>query len=100
MPFELDWVDAFTARPFGGNGCAVIYNAAGMDDALCQAIVRETGLTECTFLDPSDTADIHVRYFLAQKELPFAGHPTIATVASLIDRGLAQGKAILSPPSR
>ncbi len=94
MPFEFDWVDAFTARPFGGNGCAVIYGAAGMDDALCQAIVRETSLTECTFLGPSDMADIRVRYFLAHKELPFAGHPTIATVASMIDRGIAKAKAI------
>lgn len=42
---------------------------------------------ECTFVGPSDVADVKVRYFLAEREIPFAGHPTIATVASLLDRG-------------
>lgn len=88
MPFAFDWVDAFTSRPFGGNGCAVIYDAADMAPDLCMAIVRETGLSECTFLGRSSKADIRVRYFLAGRELPFAGHPTVATVASMIDRGL------------
>ncbi|MDJ0627497.1 MAG: PhzF family phenazine biosynthesis protein [Rhodobacter sp.] len=91
MPYEVDWVDAFTDRPFGGNGCAVVYDAAGMNADLCMAVVRETGLSECTFLGPSDVADVAVRYYLAGKELPFAGHPTVATAASMADRGLIDG---------
>lgn len=90
MPFAFDWVDAFTTRPFGGNGCAVIYDAADLDPGLCISIVRETGLSECTFLGPSSRADMRVRYFLAGRELPFAGHPTVATVASMFDRGLVK----------
>ena len=89
MGYEFDWVDAFTARAFGGNGCAVVHGAAGLDADTCMAFVRETGLVECTFLQASDVADIKVRYFLGQSEIPFAGHPTIATVASMVDRGLA-----------
>ncbi len=92
--YQFDWVDAFTARPFGGNGCAVFHDAEDVDDATCMAIVRETSLSECTFLGPSDQADLTVRYFLAGKELPFAGHPTIATVASLIDRDMVTGDAL------
>ena len=92
--FAFDWVDAFTAKPFGGNGCAVFHDADDLDDATCMAIVRETSLSECTFLGPSSVADLRVRYFLAGKELPFAGHPTIATVASLIDRDLVAGDAL------
>lgn len=88
MPFEFDWVDAFTDRPFGGNGCAVVYGADGLDDEVCKAIVRETGLVECTFLCRSEIADIRVRYFLANREIPFAGHPTLATVTSMVDRGI------------
>ncbi|MCG6902242.1 MAG: PhzF family phenazine biosynthesis protein [Rhodobacter sp.] len=88
MPFEYDWVDAFTAHPFGGNGCAVIYGADALDDDTCMAIVRETGLVECTFLGRSITADVKVRYFMADREIPFAGHPTVATVASMVDRGI------------
>lgn len=89
MPLGFDWVDAFSAQPFGGNGCAVVYDAAGLPDSTCQAIVAETGLVECTFLGPSNKADLHIRYFMANREIPFAGHPTVATVASLVDRGLA-----------
>jgi len=94
MPYEFDWVDAFCERPFGGNGCAVVYDAAGMDPRLCMQIVRETGLVECTFLGPSDVADVKVRYFMAHREIPFAGHPTVATVASMVDRRLAKGGRI------
>lgn len=89
MPeYDFDWVDAFTDKPFGGNGCAVVHDAAALDDATCTAYVRETSLVECTFLEPSDVADIKVRYFIAAREIPFAGHPTIASVASMVNRGL------------
>lgn len=89
MPgFPVDWVDAFSDRPFGGNGCAVVHGAAGFDDETCIAFTRETSLVECTFVGPSQVADIRVRYFLASGEIPFAGHPTIATAASLLHRGL------------
>ncbi len=86
--YAFDWVDAFTDTPFGGNGCAVVHDAGDLDDATCTAYVRETSLVECTFLEPSDTASIKVRYFIAAREIPFAGHPTTATVASMVNRGL------------
>jgi len=57
----------------------------------CTAYVRETSLVECTFTGPSDVADLKVRYFLASREIPFAGHPTLATVAALRSRGMIQG---------
>lgn len=89
MPeFQFDWVDAFTDTPFGGNGCAVVHDAAALDAETCTAYVRETSLVECTFLEASQIADIKVRYFIAAREIPFAGHPTIATVASMVNRGL------------
>lgn len=88
MNFDVDWVDAFSERPFGGNGCAVVHDASQLDDDTCMAFVRETSLVECTFTGPSDIADVRVRYFLASGEIPFAGHPTVATVAALRHRGL------------
>lgn len=90
----LDWVDAFTDRPFGGNGCAVVHDGGALPPETCMAVVRETSLVECTFVGPSDVADVRVRYFLAGQEIPFAGHPTIATVASLVHRGLVSGDRI------
>lgn len=89
--FPLDWVDAFADRPFGGNGCAVVHDGGALDDESCKALVRETSLVECTFIGPSEVADWKVRYFLARAEIPFAGHPTVATVASLAARGMVPG---------
>lgn len=90
MAFEFDWVDAFADAPFGGNGCAVVHGGAVLSDATCMAYVRETSLVECTFTGPSDVADLRVKYYLASREIPFAGHPTIATVAALLHRGMVR----------
>lgn len=96
MDFDFDWVDAFADAPFGGNGCAVVHGGAVLSDAVCMAYVRETSLVECTFTGPSEVADLRVKYYLASREIPFAGHPTIATVAALLHRGKAgQGKLTL-----
>ncbi|MEP2718266.1 PhzF family phenazine biosynthesis protein [Pseudophaeobacter sp.] len=86
--YEFDWVDAFSDRAFGGNGCAVVHGGAHLPLETCTAYVRETSLVECTFTGPSDLADIKVRYYLASREIPFAGHPTLATVAAMRDRGM------------
>ncbi|SDF63629.1 PhzF family phenazine biosynthesis protein [Sulfitobacter delicatus] len=88
MKYEFDWVDAFTDQTFGGNGCAVVHGGADLPDDICTAYVRETSLVECTFTGPSAVADFKVKYYLASREIPFAGHPTIATVAALRHRGL------------
>ena len=88
MSFDFDWVDAFTDQAFGGNGCAVVHGGAGLSVETCTAYVRETSLVECTFTGPSDVADVRVRYFLASREIPFAGHPTLATVVAMRHRGL------------
>ena len=83
-PFH--WVDAFADRPFAGNGCMVVHDGADIPPEACMALVRETSLTECTFLEASDIADLKVRYFLADREVDFAGHPTIASVLAWLDR--------------
>lgn len=90
MAYSFDWVDAFTDRPFGGNGCVVVH---GADDISLQdrmALVRETSLSECAYLVASDMADFGARYYLAGREIPMAGHPTIATVVSMVSRGLVE----------
>ncbi|WP_406649385.1 PhzF family phenazine biosynthesis protein [Aliisedimentitalea scapharcae] len=93
--FDFDWVDAFSDQPFGGNGCAVVHGGALLSDQVCLNYVRETSLVECTFTGPSKMADVRVRYFLASREIPFAGHPTIATVAAMRDRGMFTGDRIV-----
>lgn len=75
-------VDAFTDRAFCGNPCAVIPEADGLSDVEMQCIARETNAPETAFVFsanvPAD-ADVRVRYFMPRQEIPFAGHPTIAT---------------------
>lgn len=86
--YDFDWVDAFTDRPLAGNPCAVYYDAEDIPVDTRLELVRETRLSECAFLVPSEVATFGVRYYLAGREIPFAGHPTVATVASLVSRGL------------
>ena len=66
-----------------------------MPDQTCTDFVRETSLVECTFTGPSEVADLKVRYFLASREIPFAGHPTIATVAAMRSRGMIKSDSIV-----
>ncbi len=89
MTRPFDWVDAFADAPFGGNACMVVHDAAGLSAAQRMALVRETSLSECAFVVPSAAADFGARYYLANREILMAGHPTIATVASLVSRGHA-----------
>jgi len=88
MTYAFDWVDAFTTRPFGGNACVVVHGAEGLSLEQRLALVKETSLSECAYLVESNVADFGARYYVAHQEILMAGHPTIATVTSLLDRGL------------
>ena len=94
MSNEFDWVAAFTGEAFGGNACMVVHNCQDLDLLTRLKIVQETSLVECNFLGPSVVADFRFRIYLASHEIPFAGHPTLAGVASLIERGLVKGKRL------
>ena len=87
LPFHQ--VDVFSAVPFKGNPLAVVAEADGLDDATMRAIANWTNLSETTFLlrpqDPS--ADYRVRIFTPQRELPFAGHPTLGSCNVWLARG-------------
>ena len=88
MKYAFDWVDAFTTRPFGGNACVVVHGAEELSLEQRLALVKETSLSECAYLVGSNVADFGARYYVAHQEILMAGHPTIATVTSLLDRGL------------
>ena len=83
-------VDVFTAEPLKGNALAVILDAEGLTDAEMFAMARWTNLAETAFvLKPaSPEADYRVRIFTTDKELPFAGHPTLGTAYALLQSGL------------
>lgn len=81
-------VDAFTATPFTGNPCAVVTDADGIDPTDMVRIARETNAPETAFVLASERADVRVRYFMPRGEIPFAGHPTIATGHLLRELGM------------
>jgi len=89
---RYDAVDVFTAVPRKGNALAVVHDAAGLSDATMQSFANWTALSETTFLlPPTDSkADYRVRIFTPDRELPFAGHPTLGTCHAWLAAG---GKA-------
>ena len=87
-PFQL--VDVFGSGPFTGNPLAVVHDAEGLDTEKMQAITRWLNLSETCFLLPPTQADAdyRVRIFTLERELPFAGHPTLGSAhAWLAARG-------------
>lgn len=86
------YVDVFTDQPYSGNPLAVFFEAGVLTDARRLAIAREVGFSETTFVDPVPGPDGNwrVRIFTPDKEIPFAGHPTLGS-ADVIARHLSPG---------
>ncbi len=84
-------LDVFSPRAGAGNPLAVVLDAEGLDDASMQAIARWTRLPETTFVFPPqvDGASYRLRMFSPQKEVPFAGHPSVGTAHAVLQAGLA-----------
>jgi trans-2,3-dihydro-3-hydroxyanthranilate isomerase len=88
--------DVFTGQPFSGNQLAVFLDGRGLTAERMQAIAREIGFSESTFVLPAETSgtDVRVRIFTPAVELPMAGHPTIGTAFALAHTGvIAPGAA-------
>jgi PhzF family phenazine biosynthesis protein len=79
--FAFQQVDVFASRPLCGNPLAVVVGADALDDARMAAFANWTNLSETTFLlrPTMSGADYRVRIFTPQRELPFAGHPTLGS---------------------
>jgi trans-2,3-dihydro-3-hydroxyanthranilate isomerase len=86
VPFRL--VDVFAPRPFTGNQlCVVLDPPADLDTATMQALAREIGFSETTFVTEAAGDRYAMRIFTPGAELPFAGHPTIGTAYVLAREG-------------
>ncbi len=85
-------VDVFADRPGAGNPLAVVLDTDGLDEATMQAIARWTRRPETTFVFAPTLpgADYRIRMFSPQREVPFAGHPSIGTAFALIEAGILQ----------
>ena len=79
LPYCL--VDVFGSEAFSGNPLPVIADADGLSTDEMQRITRWFGYSETAFLvAPSEAwADYRTRIFTLDRELPFAGHPTLGS---------------------
>ncbi len=88
-PLPFLTVDVFTDRPFLGNPVAVVMDADGLSPEAMQRIARWTNLSETTFVLQPDapSADYRLRIFTPDRELPFAGHPTLGSARAVLATG-------------
>ncbi len=86
-PFQL--VDVFNTDPFTGNPLAVVFDADDLTTSTMQTITRWLNLSETAFLlrPISPKADYRVRIFTVDREMPFAGHPTLGTCHAWLSNG-------------
>lgn len=92
VPFRL--VDVFTPRPLAGNQLCVVPEPADVDDGTMQALAREIGFSETTFVTRSGVDRYAMRIFTPAIELPFAGHPTLGTAFVMVSEGRVGSPAI------
>jgi PhzF family phenazine biosynthesis protein len=96
--FAFQQVDVFSSRPLLGNPLAVVLGADALSDEQMATFASWTNLSETTFLlEPkSSEADYRVRIFTRQREVPFAGHPTLGSChVWLAAGGVAREKEIV-----
>ena len=84
-------VDVFTAVAFKGNPLAVVFAGDDLSDRQMAAIANWTNLSETTFLlTPTEAdADYRLRIFTPERELPFAGLPTLGSCHAWLSAGNA-----------
>ncbi len=78
MELDLYQVDAFSARPFGGNPAAVVPLDSWLEDAVLQAIALENNLSETAFFVRRG-ARYDLRWFTPSVEVDLCGHATLAS---------------------
>lgn len=88
-------VDAFAARPFGGNQAAVMVLEEWLPDDMLVQIGGENNFAETAFLvrDSSGEADWELRWCTPTYEIALCGHATLASGHVLLTRD-AEGRAL------
>jgi PhzF family phenazine biosynthesis protein len=86
---QFSQIDVFASALTEGNALAVVHDADDVTDEQMAAFARWTNLAETTFLLQPTTpdADYRVRIFNTQRELPFAGHPTLGSARAWLEAG-------------
>ncbi|MEO5621880.1 MAG: PhzF family phenazine biosynthesis protein [Dokdonella sp.] len=85
-------LDVFCARPGGGNPLGVVIGAHAWSAGDMQRFAAWTDLVETTFVlaPTTSAASYRLRIFTPDREIPFAGHPTIGSAHAVLETGFAQ----------
>ena len=92
--FDFVQMDVFSREPGMGNALAVVLRGHTLSDRAMQSLARWMRLPETTFTGPADDTGkapascYAIRMFAPDKEVPFAGHPSVGTAAALLDADL------------
>ena len=73
---------------FSGNPAGVVFSRVNC----YQEIAKQLNLVETVFIDSSEVADCRFKYFTPLKELPITGHPTLAAIWALKEKGLVRNQ--------
>jgi PhzF family phenazine biosynthesis protein len=95
MKIRVKQVDAFAETPLTGNPAGVVLDASTLTDQQMQTIAREMSVSETAFVLPASMpgADMRIRWFSPQAEVPLCGHATIASFHALAEEGMHGMKA-------
>jgi PhzF family phenazine biosynthesis protein len=82
-------VDVFSSEPLLGNPVAVVHDAEEVTEDEMARFASWTNLSETTYLVPATdpAADYRLRIFTPDRELPFAGHPTLGSAHAWLEAG-------------
>jgi predicted PhzF superfamily epimerase YddE/YHI9 len=86
MTTPLFIIDAFAAKPFGGNPAAVCLLDGDRDAGWMQALAIEMNLSETAYVRPVD-GGFGLRWFTPALEVDLCGHATLASAHVLWESG-------------
>jgi PhzF family phenazine biosynthesis protein len=86
MDIEVNVVDAFTDKLFGGNPAAVVITENWLSEELMQHIASENNLSETAFLVKVEEGVYSIRWFSPLTEIAFCGHATLASAFVLFGK--------------
>jgi trans-2,3-dihydro-3-hydroxyanthranilate isomerase len=70
--------DVFTDTPLAGNQLGVFTDARDIPEGLMQRLAKELNFSETAFVLPKEgDGHVRIRIFTPEREVPFAGHPTL-----------------------
>jgi PhzF family phenazine biosynthesis protein len=86
MPIPIVTVDAFTAKPFGGNPAAICVLPQPADEQWMTNVAKEMNLSETAFLYP-EADGYRLRWLTPAVEVDLCGHATLASAHVLWQDG-------------